>query len=429
MPSVIVVGGGLAGLSAAAALGSAGFDVELFEARGFLGGRATSFPVSPSDENSEVIDNCQHVLLRCCVNLLDFYGGWACATGSASHASSTSSSQADAFPPCERGALPAPLHFAGSFLRIAVPRAWPTSWPSPAASWRSARERDTPRDLDRISMLDWLRRSARPRAPSSDSGGRCWSAPSTKSWTVWPRRTASRSSGWASWPAPTPTRWACPPSRCANCTAPTPGAAGNVSIRLRSPVESRRHRGLASGLPAAVSRQADYYVVCAAVRTRLQAIAPDLGIDTGWFEHSPITGIHLWFDRPVTDLPHATLLDRTMQWMFNKSEGRYLQLVVSASRELSPDAEDRSDRSGAAGTGEFFPAAKRGEAGKGARDQGGARHVFGASRERRCCGPEPHDRAESISGRRLDPLGLARDHGRRGAQRISGGGSGGEGGR
>ncbi len=47
MPSVIVVGGGLAGLSAAAALGEAGYDVDLHEARGFLGGRATSFPVAP----------------------------------------------------------------------------------------------------------------------------------------------------------------------------------------------------------------------------------------------------------------------------------------------------------------------------------------------------------------------------------------------
>ncbi len=52
------------------------------------------------------------------------------------------------------------------------------------------------------------------------------------------------------------------------------------------------------------------------------------------FEHSPITGIHLWFDRSITQLPHATLLDRTIQWMFNKSDGRYLQLVVSASRSL-----------------------------------------------------------------------------------------------
>ncbi len=53
------------------------------------------------------------------------------------------------------------------------------------------------------------------------------------------------------------------------------------------------------------------------------------------FSHSPITGIHLWFDRPVTDLPHGTLLDRTIQWFFNKGEGRYLMLVVSASRSLT----------------------------------------------------------------------------------------------
>ena len=43
MPKVLIAGGGLAGLSAAAALGGAGFEVELFEARPFLGGRATSY--------------------------------------------------------------------------------------------------------------------------------------------------------------------------------------------------------------------------------------------------------------------------------------------------------------------------------------------------------------------------------------------------
>src|SRR5271168_5537486 len=72
MPSAIVIGGGLAGLASAAALGQAGFQVDVFEARAFLGGRATSYPV-PGD-SFEVIDNCQHVLLRCCVNLMDFYG-------------------------------------------------------------------------------------------------------------------------------------------------------------------------------------------------------------------------------------------------------------------------------------------------------------------------------------------------------------------
>src|SRR4051794_20756665 len=71
MAKVAVIGGGLAGLASAVALGSAGFEVELFEARNFLGGRATSWPVG--GEDAEMIDNCQHVLLRCCVNLLDLY--------------------------------------------------------------------------------------------------------------------------------------------------------------------------------------------------------------------------------------------------------------------------------------------------------------------------------------------------------------------
>ena len=60
-----------------------------------------------------------------------------------------------------------------------------------------------------------------------------------------------------------------------------------------------------------------------------------LGLPAPRLEHSPITGVHLWFIREVTTLPHATLLDRTMQWMYNKNGGRYLQLVVSASRDLT----------------------------------------------------------------------------------------------
>jgi zeta-carotene desaturase len=57
-------------------------------------------------------------------------------------------------------------------------------------------------------------------------------------------------------------------------------------------------------------------------------------------EHSPITAVHLWFDRPVTVLDHAVLLDRPVQWMFNKTvdygldpeRESYLGLVTSASR-------------------------------------------------------------------------------------------------
>jgi zeta-carotene desaturase len=83
------------------------------------------------------------------------------------------------------------------------------------------------------------------------------------------------------------------------------------------------------------------------------------------FEVSPITGIHLWFDRKVTDLDHAVLLDRTIQWMFQKSnfhEGRpegqaasYLELVVSASRTLVEKSRQEIIDLAVAELSEYFP--------------------------------------------------------------------------
>src|SRR5271154_651255 len=69
LKSVIVIGGGLAGLSSGVALAEAGFRVRLVEKRPHLGGRAASY-VLPGGEH---VDNCQHVTLGCCTNLDDFY--------------------------------------------------------------------------------------------------------------------------------------------------------------------------------------------------------------------------------------------------------------------------------------------------------------------------------------------------------------------
>jgi squalene-associated FAD-dependent desaturase len=69
---------------------------------------------------------------------------------------------------------------------------------------------------------------------------------------------------------------------------------------------------------------------------------------------APISAVHLWFDRPIMDLPHAVLVGRLSQWIFNHgaspsgtSENRnastvdkpargshYYQVVISASHEL-----------------------------------------------------------------------------------------------
>ena len=65
---VVVVGGGLAGLAAAASLVGTGIRVTLLEARRRAGGRAASFddPVAGG-----LVDACQHVAMGCCTNFLD----------------------------------------------------------------------------------------------------------------------------------------------------------------------------------------------------------------------------------------------------------------------------------------------------------------------------------------------------------------------
>jgi zeta-carotene desaturase len=113
--------------------------------------------------------------------------------------------------------------------------------------------------------------------------------------------------------------------------------------------------GVASGVRAGGGVRTADYQICAVPFERLGALAPELGIDTARFEHSPITGIHIWFDRVVTDLPHAALVDRTIQWMFNKSEGRYVQFVVSASRSLVDMGRADVIQLALAEAAEFFP--------------------------------------------------------------------------
>ena len=156
MPKVLIAGGGLAGLSAAAALGGAGFEVDLFEARPFLGGRATSFPVPDgSGEEPEIIDNCQHILLRCCVNLLDFYQRLGVRDRIKFYREFYFLEPGGRLSILRRGRLPAPFHFTGSFLRMhCLSSADKRS--IARALFALRRERTRRKDLDRISMLDWL---------------------------------------------------------------------------------------------------------------------------------------------------------------------------------------------------------------------------------------------------------------------------------
>ena len=159
MAEVIVIGGGLAGLAAAAALGGAGHSVKLLESRPFLGGRATSYEVGNGEE-AEFIDNCQHILLRCCVNLLDFYRRLGVEQDIAFSREFTFIEPGGRRSVLRSGMFPAPAHFAESFLKLTF-----LNFREKLAVARAiqAIRREAGRaDLDRISMRQWLEEKRQP---------------------------------------------------------------------------------------------------------------------------------------------------------------------------------------------------------------------------------------------------------------------------
>lgn len=335
MPSVIIIGGGLAGLASAAALGSAGFQVELYESRGFLGGRATSFPVTPGDDESALIDNCQHVLLHCCVNLLDFYTRLGVADRIRFFREFYFLEPGGRISKLTRGAMPAPFHLTSSFMRMPC-LGGADKFAITRAMLALMRERRIRTDLDRITMLDWLReKNQTPRAIE-----RFWRQVLVSAVNEELDRMAALHGFQVFWlgmlAQADSYEMGIPQVPLRELYAMhTWTRIGQVKLHARVPVERVIFRsGAAYGIQIDEGVRTADYLICAVPFERLGALAPELAIDITSFEHSPITGIHLWFDRAVTDLPHAALLDRTIQWMFNKSQGRYLQFVVSASRGL-----------------------------------------------------------------------------------------------
>ena len=135
--------------------------------------------------------------------------------------------------------------------------------------------------------------------------------------------------------------------------------------------------------------------------------AEELTRQIGKQVHWPLCSVHLWFDREITELEHAVLLDREIHWMYNQSRlqtgrgGYYIELVVSASRVFAALPREQAIRQAVAELAEFFPRVKEAKLEK-----------FALVKE---------VRAESLSRRGLDRDRLAFDDGERGAIGASGG--------
>jgi len=348
---VLIVGGGLAGLSAAVALSSAGAAVTLLERKPYEGGRAYSYLHPALDD---VIDS-QHVMLGCCTNLIDLcqlsgadqHIRWykditflEPVRGSAPRASIIGPSF-----------LPAPGHSSFSFLRapmltlkdkstialglLEFLRGYPTTDEEPFSTWLK-RTKQTPNSI--LHFWEPVIVGA-----LNDSFDRCSTRYAGQ--VFYESFLKNSTGGRLGIPTQPMTEFYTGLTRLAAKQGTTTHFRASVDTIARLPngdwqaITSEGHSYTAPQIILALP----FEQTARLIETLPLHDHAALNLDLAAFTHAPITTLHLWFDRDVTDLDHAALLDTRIQWMFNKTRirrdepsvtqgsGQYLELVISAS--------------------------------------------------------------------------------------------------
>ena len=370
---VAIVGGGLAGLAAGCALAEAGFSVRLLERKPFLGGRASSYQ---HPATGEVVDNCQHVLLGCCTNLLDFYKRLKVEDEIRWFEQLTFLLPDGTAGTIEPSALPAPLHAAPAFLKFSVLNICDKL---AIACAMLSLMRGLPKETGE-NFLAWLTRHGQ----TEQAIARFWapvliSALNDDLDQVSVRYAAMvfRDSFLKSAEAGKMGVPAAPLSEIYGRAGEYIEGRGG-EVLLRASVESLVIGDAGIELRANGEKFASDYVVLAAPFYEAAKLLPQsedgeaLRSQIGELKTVPITGIHFWFDREVTPLEHAVLLDRTVQWMFQKSKllrgkrdmgaplaaGSHVELVVSSSKSLLSMGRNEILELALKEFLEFFPAAK-----------------------------------------------------------------------
>ncbi len=348
-----------------------------------MGGRASSYE---HPGTGEVVDNCQHVLLGCCTNLIHFYDqlevsdliqwfGELTFIEPGGRASKLSSS-----------AIPPPLHNLPAFLRssslawsdkMAIGRALTAMMPRRAIP---TEERDS-----NENFLHWLRRHGQTERAIE----RFWKVVLVSALNEDLELTS--------------VRYALQVFRESFLKSAEAGRMGVPRVPLSElyghAVDYIQERGgevlLRSSVNAfcpgangvkissnAGESEFDYAVLAVPFHLAAGMLPDSAEAETlkqmlGSFESSPITGVHLWFDQPFTDLPHAVLLDRTIQWMFHKTlfhqngtskeaateenlqQARsYIEVVISSSKTLVEKSRQEIVDLAMKELAEFFPAMK-----------------------------------------------------------------------
>jgi squalene-associated FAD-dependent desaturase len=355
----VVIGGGLAGITAAVALAKANHEVTLLEAKPRLGGATMSFT-----RDGLVVDTGQHVFLRCCTA----YRGLLDRLGVAAHAPLQPRFDVTVLAPGKQAALkrrrlPAPLHMLPALLSypfLNFPERMRLSLA--ALAFRRLDEKD--QKTDELSLGDWL------AAHGQDERTRrvLWDLFSVSSLNV-PGDDASLALA-----AVVVKTGLLGDADAADIGVPAlslgelHGAAAErllgrlgATVRLQAKVagiEPKGDREFLVRLARAEDGDGDTgedllcdAVVLAVPHEQAAKLVPPgaLPAETvdGWagLGAAPIVNVHVIYDRKVMDVPFAAGVDSPVQWVFDRTrisglhergeDGQYLAISLSAADEYA----------------------------------------------------------------------------------------------
>jgi squalene-associated FAD-dependent desaturase len=378
---VVVIGGGLAGITAAIALAKAKHEVTLLEAKPRLGGATMSF-----SRDGLVIDTGQHVFLRCCTA----YRGLLDRLGMTAHAPLQPRFDVTVVAPGKKAALrrrrvPAPLHMLPALLGYPF-LSTPERLRLTLAALAFKRLNPADPETDEVRLGDWL------EAHGQDERTRrvLWDLFSVSSLNV-PGDDASLALA-----AVVVKTGLLGEADAADIGVPTlplgelHGTAGarvlrklGATVRLQAKVAAIEPKNdqflvrLAGAEAPAGEDAADHLLADAVVlavpheqaaKLMPPGALPAQAVD-GWagLGAAPIVNVHVIYDRKVMDVPFAAGVDSPVQWVFDRTrisgmhargdDGQYLAISLSAADEYAdtPVAELRERFVPA--LAELFPAA------------------------------------------------------------------------
>ncbi|WP_020474073.1 hydroxysqualene dehydroxylase HpnE [Zavarzinella formosa] len=361
MKSVLVIGGGLAGLAAAARLATTGHRVTILESRQRLGGRAGSFT---HPQSGQLVDACQHVSMGCCTEFARF----AKLVGIEHFLKPepilwfmTPDRRVTRF---AADSLPAPFHLSRAFARVHY-----LTWGDKLRiAWGLACLRLINPEDDR-PLLPWLQKHRQNERTikrfwgivlvsalneSVDRVGLKYARKVFVDAFLRDRR---------GFEVQVPT---VPLGRLYGEELSAWFAKNGVSVEFNarvtgSTVEGNRLTGVT--LRDGSLRVADDYVSAVPWNRLADWLSIEILPSAGAFQPSPITSVHLWFDRSIMDLPHVVLVDCSGQWVFNRGEVSpgewYVQVVISASGEMRAMGHEKVESTIVEEMRSLFPAAQK----------------------------------------------------------------------